>query len=331
MFNIYKEWYMNKLLKREFLPVGTESQTYSSKSGQKEVCSVRKRWFASMECMQCGEIFTILEQSKKKHLHKPCETCAKKNAAYKSFISKALKKHGNKFDYSLITQENYVNLFTPVKIMCKEHGYFLQKPKDHTSKTNAKLCCPICVQEFNKVHNKRSIESWKEELNDKAPHISMTEHGNADSNMEDCVLECKHHGKFTSKLCDIKNQKYICPLCSQDHNSWGGRFRRTDVAGILYFIELPTLGVYKLGVTSKSTEERLRSLKHPYNVLWEVKFPTLKDAYEKETYLFRKFKDFRRDRNAEPLLGKCKGNSELVTCLIPKTAIQCSNALSKEP
>lgn len=43
------------------------------------------------------------------------------------------------------------------------------------------------------------------------------------------------------------------------------------------------------------------------------------------------YKMFRRNRNLPKVLGKCKGNSELMTCEIPNTAIQCSNTLSKEP
>lgn len=308
---------MNKSLNREFRQVKPDNS--------------RKRWFATMQCQQCSKEFTIREKPKQQHLHRPCESCAKKNIAYNKFIDKANKKHGNKFDYSLITKENYVNLSTPVDIICKTHGVFKQKPKDHVSNINAKLCCPLCVQEFNKIHNKRSIESWKVELTEKATHITMVAHGNSDSNTEECTLNCKHHGEFKTKLADIKNQVFICPLCAQDNNSWGGRFRRTDVKGILYFIYIPELQLWKLGVTSKSVKERLKSLKYKYNILWTHEYDTLAEAYEKESLLFKKYKMFRRNRNLPKVLGKCKGNSELMTCEIPNTAIQCSNTLSKEP
>lgn len=308
---------MNKLLKREFLQVTSEEK--------------RKRWFATMQCQQCCKVFTVRERSRNNHMEKPCELCSKKNNAFDSFMKKAVEKHGNKFDYSLITQSNYVNLFTPVQIICRKHGVFSQKPKDHTSTLNGKLCCPVCIHEFNKVHNKRSIESWKEELSQKAPHIVMVKHGNSDSNTEECTLECKHHGLFTTKLADIKNQVYICPLCAQDQNSWGGRFRRTDVKGTLYFIHIPELSVWKLGVTSKTVKERLQQLKHSYNIIWEVTYDTLAEAYSKETAMFKQYKNFRRSRALPKLLGKCRGNSELMTCEIPNPAIQYSNVLSKEP
>ena len=323
---------MNKLVSRVFLPVKEEVQKYKNKDGEaKASSSLRKRWYATMECAVCLKEFTIREQSNDVHLVKPCEGCAKRVLAYRSFLRKSGAKHKDRFDYSLVTVDNYVNLFTPVNIVCRRHGVFTQAPKDHTSKLNGKLCCPSCIAEFNKSHNKRSIQSWKEELSVKAPHINMEKHGNSYSNRERCTLACEHHGTFTAALAEIKKSKHICPLCAQDANSWGGRFRRTDVSGILYLIALPELGLWKLGVTSMSTNLRLRSLKETYTIIWEERFDTLAQAYQKETELLRRYKNFRRDRTLPKILGKCKGNTELLTCCIPNTAIHESNFMSKEP
>jgi len=323
---------MNKLIKREFLPVGTETQIYvNSKNKKKEANGVRKRWFATMICQDCGKTFCIRERSQNKHLSAPCEVCAKRKINYQKFLKKAVQKHKDRFDYSLVTEASYVNGSTPVTIVCKKHGEFKQAPAHHISKVNAKLCCPLCVQEFNKLHNKRSIESWKIELHKKTPHIKMLTHGNADTNTEKCTLDCEYHGVFESTLASIKNQVYICALCAQDQNSWGGRFRRTDIPGIVYFIYIPELRLWKLGVTSMIVEKRLKQLKFSYKLLWACTFSTLKEAYAAETLLFKTYKNYRRDRTLPKVLGRCGGNSELITCEIPSTAIRCSNASSKEP
>ena len=55
----------------------------------------------------------------------------------KTFIGKAIKKHGNKYDYSKV---EYVNSQTKVCIICPEHGEFWQTPSAHV-RGNA---CPIC-------------------------------------------------------------------------------------------------------------------------------------------------------------------------------------------
>lgn len=60
-----------------------------------------------------------------------------------SFIEKAKKIHKNKYDYSLT---NYINATSKVKIICPEHGEFLQVARNHT---NSKQGCPTCGKAIN--------------------------------------------------------------------------------------------------------------------------------------------------------------------------------------
>lgn len=66
------------------------------------------------------------------------------------FISKAQKKHGDKYDYSKVI---YVNSKTPITIYCKKHKiWYEQIPNVHLNG----IGCPMCAQE-NRVktrHNK---------------------------------------------------------------------------------------------------------------------------------------------------------------------------------
>lgn len=55
------------------------------------------------------------------------------------FIAKAILKHENKYDYSLV---NYINNKNKVKIICTTHGEFEQRP-DHHLKGQG---CPICKE-----------------------------------------------------------------------------------------------------------------------------------------------------------------------------------------
>ena len=55
------------------------------------------------------------------------------------FISRAQKIHGDKFDYS---QVNYTSNNVNVKIICKEHGIFEQKPTKHL---DGRQGCPSCA------------------------------------------------------------------------------------------------------------------------------------------------------------------------------------------
>lgn len=47
---------------------------------------------------------------------------------------------GDKYDYSLITKETYINMATKVPIICREHGIFYQTPHSHVFGHGCTLC-----------------------------------------------------------------------------------------------------------------------------------------------------------------------------------------------
>jgi len=53
------------------------------------------------------------------------------------FIKVCVKKHGNKYDYSLV---DYTNISSKITLVCKEHGEFKQIAKNHKDGQG----CPIC-------------------------------------------------------------------------------------------------------------------------------------------------------------------------------------------
>ncbi len=78
-----------------------------------------------------------------------CMSCSRKDRkrvkmTTESFICKAIKKHGNKYDYS---NTKYINSTSKLAIKCKEHGTFIQTPISHLKSS---VCCPVC-RNFN-VH-----------------------------------------------------------------------------------------------------------------------------------------------------------------------------------
>ena len=61
----------------------------------------------------------------------------KRTSNTEKFIEKAILVHGDKYDY---TKVEYVNQFTPITIICPEHGEFQQIPKIHLRHG----ICPLC-------------------------------------------------------------------------------------------------------------------------------------------------------------------------------------------
>lgn len=80
------------------------------------------------------------KQIAKDHLNgSGCPTCTgRKKLTTKKFIEKARQVHGITYDYSLI---KYVNNKCKVKIICRKHGMWLQRPNDHLSGYGCPSCC----------------------------------------------------------------------------------------------------------------------------------------------------------------------------------------------
>lgn len=79
------------------------------------------------------------EQTPNNHLKgSDCLKCSLNNRVINNnFVKKANKKHGDKYDYSLV---NYKGFNIKVKITCKIHGEFEQTPQNHLKGQG----CPIC-------------------------------------------------------------------------------------------------------------------------------------------------------------------------------------------
>jgi hypothetical protein len=64
----------------------------------------------------------------------------RKRLTTEEFIQKAVKVHGDKFDY---TNVKYEHAHKKVEIICKKHGSFQQRPSDHLKGVG----CPECKKE----------------------------------------------------------------------------------------------------------------------------------------------------------------------------------------
>lgn len=67
-----------------------------------------------------------------------CPKCARKNITTEEFINEANLIHNFKYDYSLVEYKTAKN---KVKIVCPDHGEFLQDPDHHIGR---KQGCPLC-------------------------------------------------------------------------------------------------------------------------------------------------------------------------------------------
>lgn len=74
------------------------------------------------------------------------------------FIEKAIKIHGNRFDYSKV---EYINALIKVSIICKNHGEFLQTPGNHVRWNGCQECGitkKYTNEQLDKVLENRTIK-----------------------------------------------------------------------------------------------------------------------------------------------------------------------------
>ena len=160
-------------------------------------------------CPKHGSFF----QTPHEHLRgQGCPKCgiesrsAKKKYTTESFIQKAKKKHGTKYDYSKV---KYIDSYTKVCIICPEHGEFWQTPYSHLAGKG----CPICG---DKIQGKSQRLSQDEFLaRSKKLHGDKYDYSKAVyelSNKPVCII-CPDHGEFWQ----TPHQHLIgrgCPKCA---------------------------------------------------------------------------------------------------------------------
>jgi len=122
----------------------------------------------------------------------------------KLFIEKAKKVHSDKYDYSNV---EYKGCFVPIKIICKNHGTFEQKPTYHLKGSGCKICAGHNIYTENEFIKKcEKVHNNKYYYND-IKYIST---------YKDIDIVCPIHGKFTQKA-GVHLNGGNCPKCSKSN------------------------------------------------------------------------------------------------------------------
>lgn len=139
-------------------------------------------------------------------VHRKGQGCPKCDKSYKldtkSFIRKAVERHGNTYDYSLV---NYKLSTDKVTIICKEHGSFSIKASSHLMGQG----CPVCskrkrysyeeiVDRFRKIHGEKYDYSL---VDFKSMHTKVK-------------IICREHGIFEQSPNDHA-KGCGCPNCGE--------------------------------------------------------------------------------------------------------------------
>lgn len=161
-------------------------------------------------CPEHGEFW----QNPNNHIKgSECPMCGKekRNSAIRltteKFIERAKKIHGNRYDYSNV---DYKGCFEKVKIICPEHGEFLQIPNDHISGCG----CPKCANN-QKYATEEFIERAKNVHGDEYDYSNVVYKGCFEKVKIICHKKDKYgneHGEFL-QIASNHLQGCGCPKC----------------------------------------------------------------------------------------------------------------------
>ena len=113
-----------------------------------------------------------------------------KRLTKEDFIEKAIKVHGNKYDYSKV---EYKNNKQKVCIICPEHGEFWMKPNCHL---DGKQGCPKCGHIKRSIARRTKLSEFMEKayaVHGNKYDYSKVEYVNTETNV--CII-CPEHGEF---------------------------------------------------------------------------------------------------------------------------------------
>ena len=146
-------------------------------------------------------------QTPNSHLNgQGCSSCSNnKKLTKETFIEKARKVHGNKYDYSKINCNGNKNKGI---IICTEHGEFLQTLDIHLQGKG----CPKCKNKLLKlmyISNTQEFIQKAKVIHDNKYDYSKVEYVNAISKV---IIICKKHGEFLQTPA-IHLSRHGCPIC----------------------------------------------------------------------------------------------------------------------
>ena len=105
------------------------------------------------------------------------------------FISRARRVHGNKYDYALV---KYSVIHIPVKIICREHGEFEQRPHNHLSGHGCNTCGQLATANAKRSNTEQFIVKAKRVHGDKYDY-SLVRY---QTGVLPVKIVCPVHGEF---------------------------------------------------------------------------------------------------------------------------------------
>lgn len=153
----------------------------------------------------------VFEQIPRSHISgNGCYKCGKGTSNKSNFEEKSILKHGNKYDYSQVNDENFQNT-KKVQVICPTHGPFFIDPKRHLKGVGCSGCSGN-----RKLTTNEFIGLSKEKYSKYNYNYDKTIYNGYDKY---CTITCPKHGDFLVNPSLHLNGVSHCKGCS-DRKIW---------------------------------------------------------------------------------------------------------------
>lgn len=244
-------------------------------------------------CKKHGEFL----QEPQNHLNNHgCNKCGRNICANKTslsnndFIQKAIKIHGNKYNYS---KTEYINSNKKVIIICSTHKEFLQKPNSHLNGAGCIKCAG-----YYQLTEKEFINQCKK-IHKNKYNYSQTEYKHSRGII---TIICKIHGKFLlSGSTHIKGGG--CIHCTWGKSGWNSEKWERQAESSKNFDSFKIYIIrcwneneefYKIGKTFRNIKERLNNhIPYNYEIIKTIESKNGKYISQLEKKLQKENKEFK--------------------------------------
>jgi len=131
-----------------------------------------------------------------------------KKLELENFIKRAISKHGDKYDYS---KTIYKTATKKVKIVCREHGSFLQKPFNHYYRGQGCPKCGIKKQSKSITTPVGEFIKTATEIHNNKYNYSKVLYTNSRIKV---IIICPKHGPFLQTPSNHIHKKHGCSKCN---------------------------------------------------------------------------------------------------------------------
>ena len=206
-----------------------------------------------------------------------------------------------RFDYSKAV---YTNNSTKITIVCKVHGEFTQSPANHLKGLTG--ACPKCGAKSSALSQTGNKEEFVAKANLKHNNAYTYSNFVYTTARIPSYITCKIHGDFKQSPDNHVRGGNGCPHCGSRLIKDKSKQQKCS----LYVLYFPKYSLYKVGITTKSIEERMRTEKRiKYTKLLSYDFCSTVEAHKLEQVILSKLRDYKY--TGEKLMTS--GNTELLT------------------